>query len=496
MEIIIACLIFTFAIALVYFSDGLVNNRKMNQVDGENKSSIFTLTQIGQVKTYELIIKHLEEGVLIMDPDLHISRPVNALSEALIADVEMFRTAYIEAVDESVLHGLFSAKSDALSNTLIERLPTELSYCNHDLIVKNVHDMQNNKLIILFRIERIPADVKEEVNSEEDDIDSDHNIVLDKVEEYLRKIFEEASHTTNQVTEYKRFVIHGVKSVINRIRDLNLERTSMNLHDVIEEIENYPSEANLSKLKLMVMNMDIKSMTKDDRDQALYIVERAQLDDNVSVTFEQFKYLESEFHKICDHCEGGTELRQRLQEQMSLIKQDKVKRMIDSYTEGFVNNASDLDRKILPVQVEFEEIGGSIETIAKHVQMVLPLIDSSMIRSIESPVERFRRDKPESGLITFKMGRYNGMRRITIFNDGKGFSEEEALLLSGGTMVYTEEGYGGELYGDKKLSPVNVYKCIQQVREMGGRITFSVVPRMSETFDVYIPMNEEVTYEQ
>lgn len=495
MEIIIACLVFTFAIALVYFSGGLLNSEKSTKTDGENKSSVFNLTQLGQVKTYELIIKHLEEGVLIMDSNLHVSRPANALGEALISDPELFRTAYVDAVDEAVLHSLFAAKSDALSNTLIERLPTELTLLNHDLMIKNVHDMQNNKLIILFRVLSIPKVTKVEDAADEDDFESDHNIVLDKVEEYLRKIFDEASHNTNQVSEYKRFVVNGVRSVINRIRDLNLERTSMNLQDFIDEIDNYPGEANLSKLKLMVMNTDIKSFTKDDRDEALYIMERAQMEDNVTVTFKQFKYMESEFNKICSHCEGGPELRRRLYEQMCLIKQEKVKRMIDEYVDAFQNNVPEFNRKIQPIQFEFEEISGCIETIASHVQMVLPLIDSSMIRSIETPVERFRRDKPESGLIKFKMGNYNGMRRITIFNDGKGFSEEESLLLSGGTMVYTEDGYGGELFGDKKLNPINVYKCIQKVRECGGKITFSIVPTMSETFDVYIPLKEEASYE-
>lgn len=439
-------------------------------------TSIMGYDEIQRLKFYENAALHAREAVFVINQKLEVVTRVGLLSDE---DAAAFRQAYIEdnPANLSILQDLFTAES---SESFLRMLPERLFFLNKKWNLKNVYDNMNNVLYVYLIDEEtfkyMIIDITDLVNI----FECDKTSVIDRIDEYLMRTREVAISKSIDVLSLREMLVRKLKLLVMHIAEMDLAGTSEGLSHLIDQIITYKKNS----LEDFIHDFGEEvflAVTKKDREKIL--LKNGENTGSYEFLTKQGLALE----QFDSYFSKEPEVWNLTRDILLQIKETHTRKIVYSYVDALMQNGRQINRKLNPMNIEFDIANEDFKSIYKILPEILPIVESEIMDPSQSPSERLKVGKSENITVSFSIYSAEQSLSISIQSDSSSLNEMDIQELSQGRYIRSGDMISGDILQDEGKVVPNLGKCLKAIEILGGKVEFKVNAGVSTEFIFTIP---------
>ena len=380
------------------------------------------------------ILKGIVEGVLIVNMQLLIETPINAVTDELfmtqvqnkkVTDLLFSRDEGLSHDISNLLEQLFTTFDTEEKNRILNILPKEVRYNEKFLELKYffpetskhlyiyVLDHTKENLLISETESKLDAlsMAIEVLNHQKDYIELKqqfNKFVVDELEQFF--MFSDEMHTIKKLIRHR---LHQYK--LNCIK-LKLYNTQNNLQHIEDGIDHMDGDLTLAQFKTKLEGLGIRKLFDEDQKVLSQYINEEHLD---------VRYLTIDHEALAEVKSLINELPESSQKSKALNRINRIRfinlmDLINRYDKYSKDIAKRLNKKMNPIRYIGQNLLFDEERYKDLINGFVELVTNAIEHGIEFPSDRFRNGKPEHGNITVSVDSQDGGYLITVADDGRG----------------------------------------------------------------------------
>ncbi len=400
----------------------------------ENAEPFDALEVMHLIGDADPILKGISEGILIVNMQLLIEKPVNmATDDIFMTHVQNKRvTDLLFSRDENLMHDISELLEELFTsfdldgkNRIISLLPKEVRYNEKFLNLKYffpdvskhlyiyVMDQTTENLLVKEAESKIDALAMaiEVLNHQKEYMDLKQQFekfVAEDLEQFF--IFSDGTSTVKSLIRHK---LHAYN--LDCIK-LKLYNTQNNIRNIVTMIDHLDDDLTLKQFNNKLEALGILKLFDEDH---------ALLKQYVSEDYLNVRYLTIDYEalievqKLINELPESSEKRHIIDriERISFVNLVDVIKRYDKYA---IDIAKRLNKKINPIHFVGQNILFDEERYKEVTAGFVELITNAIEHGIEFPSDRFRNGKSEHGNITVSIGAHEEGHLVTVEDDGRG----------------------------------------------------------------------------
>ncbi len=383
----------------------------------------------------EEVVGSMEEGFVIVSEDLYIDHLYSKAFETFfgtnvkhqkITDLLYANDFEDKLYAETILGRYFDAESPQEKKLYLDLLSNQLSINNYQLSIHFEMGKDSKYLIVKMCNKSDYFELKQEMEEQGNLTEMTLEIIKHQAEfrqlSQSYEVFSESeiwklADSADNASVYVELVLHRLRLYSEQFEQFKLFKTTKRLNNIIAEISELKNTAVFATLE------NIFKVLKDYKLSAviaeeLEIVEAYLGDDLLKregllmIEQEDLVALEQEISKLPDN--------QSLMERVGRMKQVELQKIVKQMDQRIQEMARKQGKKINPIHMEGHECLFNETAYGGLIKSLYFLIENAIVHGIESPSERFRKNKGEYGTLSLKVEERGDQIELVFEDDGRG----------------------------------------------------------------------------
>ncbi len=430
--------------------------------DDESSGSALDAESIKSLRIIENALKNAWEIGFVMNDQFVVSPLFGAVTDA---DAQQFRTDFVSnsVAHLTILDEIFNSDIRQESLNAVRRMPTRIYFLGRRWSVKNTYDVVN-RLLYIFLVDEAPFSLLLEERSDLVGIyESDRTSVLDRIDEYIIKSRSEALKKSSDVDELRMEFVRRLRLLVLHIADMDLKATSNAYVEFTSAILEQKEKTIPSFLEVYNEERCLL-LTRADRERLRNSIENGG-DANI------FKM---ELMADLDRFFAGADSQTPYDEVLLAAK----KTLFTEVTNGFVNNLNsdglERNRKLNRIELDWAVNNSEMNAVLKFMPNVMPVVEALIMHPLQAPNERFRRGKSEFISVWISAVQFYESVKIRVRTDCDCISEQQISEMTDGRYVRSNDIIVGTAVHDESKTIQNFDKCLNILKQIGGRADFEI----------------------
>ena len=465
------------------------------------------------------ILKGLVEGVLIVNMQLLVEKPINiATDEIFMTQVQNKKvTDLLFSRDEGLLKDitelleqLFTTFDAEEKNRILSILPKEVRY-NEKILGLKYFFPESSKHLYIYVLDHTSANLL--IGETESKIDAlamaievlNHQksyielkqqfskFVVDELEQFF--MLSDEMHTVKKLIRHR---LHQYKLDCIKLKLYNSQNNLKYIEDGIDHME---GDLTLTQFKAKLEVLGIQKLFDEDQKILLQYVKEEYLDVRyLTIDHEALAEVKGLINELPDSIQ-----KKKVINRINRIKYINLVDLINRYDKYSMDIAKRLNKKMNPIHYSGQNILFDEERYKDLINGFVELVTNAIEHGIEFPSDRFRNGKSEHGNITVSVDSHEDGYLVTVVDDGRGvdinglkellyaskrfafddiveMSDQEVIdkvFLDGISTYMAEDHYTSKGTG--------LYLLNEKVVSLGGWIKVQSEQNHFTKFSVYIP---------
>lgn len=376
-----------------------------------------------------------EEGMILLTSDLYIDHAYSEITQTYfdfdIRHKKITDILYQDDFDnkvyaETILGRFFEAETEGDKKLYLDLLSNKISLGERVLDVKYKMTRDDQYILVIFKDQTAYQDQFDEKQRLQTKLEMILEIIKNQSEfKNLYQMFlnfnkhelDDLSEKSNSVNQYLDLLIEQLDYFEKQFDFFRLIKASQKINKIVNELINLRKEGSFSSfvdVQRYLEIFELETLLSED----LEILEGA-LNENVMkhenlmlVDQSDFAELERRLSEI-----PGSESLVQLLSKMKLAQNQKVIRQYDQYISELARRYG---KKVKPIRIEgYEHVVNNLQ-FSNILKGMMSLIDNAIIHGIETPSERFRKNKSEFGSLEVSFSRETSYTQMIFEDDGQG----------------------------------------------------------------------------
>lgn len=381
------------------------------------------------------LLMAMEEGIILLTSDLYIDHAYSEVTQAYfgfdIRHKKITDILYQDDFDnkvyaETILGRFFEAETENDKKLYLDLLSNKITLNERVVDVKYKMTKDEQYIAVIFKDQTAFQEQFDEKESLQTKLEMILEIIKNQSEfKQLYQMFlnfnkhelDGLAEKSNSINQYLDLLIEQFDYFEKQFDFFRLTKATDKINKITNELVNLRKEGSFSSyvdVQRYLEIFEMETLLSDD----LELLEGA-LNENVMKHENLMLVDQSDFSELERRLSEfpGTESLFQLLSKMKLAQNQKVIRQYDQYISELARRYG---KKVKPIKIDGYEHVVNNQQFSNILKGMMNLIDNAIIHGIETPSERFRKNKSEFGNLEVTIKRETSYTEMIFTDDGQG----------------------------------------------------------------------------